>query len=318
MIRFLLPIFVVVLATLTSPISQSAESYIVLERHSKRVLLADGSEYRRPVGSIAHLVTAKVTLDWMAAAGVPKTTMIVVPNHTYFNGIQNPLGLQAGDRLSIRDALYASVLGEDCVSATALAHHVGQSLLQRRGLAGDPQSAFVREMNNLAQSYGMSRTQFKLPSGADNLRRNSHSTASDVARLVVKLSTDSALGFYTKQKQRSLSVTKQDGKVARISVLNTNKLLSSKFRVAGLKAANGVASGKCVAITADKNSYSVKLPNGGERITPVQLVVVVLGSADSERFAELLIPQGWAQYEKWRNNGYTASSNRREFLVVPQ
>ena len=59
---FLIPIllFSLTLVTISGP--QSPESYIVLERHSRKVLLASGSEYKRPIASLSHMVTAKVAM----------------------------------------------------------------------------------------------------------------------------------------------------------------------------------------------------------------------------------------------------------------
>ncbi|MEO1858032.1 MAG: serine hydrolase [Rubritalea sp.] len=316
MIRFLIPVllFTFTFTSLAGP--QLPESYIVLERHSRKVLLASGSEHKRPIASLSHMVTAKVALDWAKASGTSTTTMLVVPQHRFHKGIDNPLGLHAGDQLSMRDALYATILGEDSVSAMTLASHVGSQLLNRRQLVGDPQSVFVNEMNHLTRSLGMRSTRFYLPSGGDSNGRKNVSTASDVARLSHTLSTDTAYGFYAKQKQRSLKILKRDGRESRIEVLNSNKLLRSKIKVVGMKTASSPTAGQCASLLVDKYSYVKKLPTGEEQVTPVQMILVILGSSDIENFAMNLIPQGWTQYESWRNGGYMSSPDRREFLKV--
>lgn len=317
MIRTLVSIFLFSLvAPLTS--AQTPESYIAVERYSKKVLLASGSEYKRPVASLTHLATAKVTLDWLKAAGLGSTTMVRVPNHTFFTRTQNPLGLQAGDRLSVRDALYATILTNDNVAAVTLANHVGVNLLQRRQLVGSPVALFVEEMNNLATSLGMFSTRFITASGDDFQKRGTRSTASDIARLSVHLATDTAFGFYAKQKQRLLRVVKRDGSEVSLTVVNSNKLLSSKFKVAGLKTGHSVRAGSCASIVANRNFYVEKFPTGEERVTPVQMVVVVLGSSDAGSFVRHVLPQAWSHYENWRKGGYMASPDRREFLKVTQ
>lgn len=292
------------------------ETYIVVERYSKRVLFASGSEYRRPIGSVSNVVVAKIVMDWMQAAKVQKTDVITVPYYSYVNQA-NPLGLQGGDTMTLRDALYATILGDGSVVPMALAYHVGKDLQRRRGMVGDPLPLFVAEMNHFANRYGMRSTSFYSPSGADFSRRLNQSTASDLARLALKLASDSALGFYTKQKQRVVKVSKRGGAQKSFTVRNSNPLLSSAYRVSGIKSGGSSAALKCGMFTADKNAYSVKLPTGGERITPVQLVVVVLGSKDLNSFAGSVIPQGWRQYAQWRKNGYLTSKDRREFLVTP-
>lgn len=318
MMRLLLPVLLFTFAFLSAGQLQATESYIVVERNSRRVLLASGTEYRRPVASLSHLLAAKVAMDWAKAAGVSSTTLINVPNHTFYTGVENPLGLQAGDKLSVRDALYAVILTNDCVASTTLAHHVGQNLLSRRNIVGDPLGIFVNEMNNLARSCGMQNSRWVLPSGADTQKRSNQATATDVAKISIKLATDSGFGFYAKQKQRGLRVVKRDGSEVRISVVNSNKLLGGSLKVAGLKSAYSPAAGQCASVVADRNSYVEKLATGGETVTPVQLVVVVLGSANAEASVKNLIPQAWIQYENWRKSGYMASADRRGFLKFPQ
>jgi D-alanyl-D-alanine carboxypeptidase len=176
---------------------------------------------------------------------------------------------------------------------------------------------FVAEMNNLARSLGMLRTRFSTPSGADVWKRNSYSTATDMAKLAVTLSTNNAYGFYAKQKQRSLRVLRSDGREASIAVVNSNKLLNSTLKVEGLKAGYSQQAGQCYSIMANHDSYLENLPDGTQRVTPVQLVLVVLGSANAEGFSKTLITQGWQQYENWRSRGYLASPDRREFLKIP-
>lgn len=316
MIRFLLPALLFSLTLISISGAQSPESYIVIERHSRKVLLASGSEYKRPIASLSHMVTAKVALDWAKASATSTTTMLVVPQHGFYSGAENPLGLQGGDQLSMRDALYATILGEDSVSAMTLAGHVGSELLKRRQLTGDPQAIFVNEMNNLSRSLAMQQTRFYLPSSGGSGGRSNLSTASDLARLSLVLSTDTAYGFYAKQKQRSLKVLKRDGREVRIEVLNSNKLLRDKVKVVGLKVGSSPSAGQCASLLVDKYSYVKKLPSGEEQVTPVQMLFVVLGSSDAEAFAKRVIPQGWSQYEAWRNGGYLASPDRREFLKV--
>ena len=318
MIRFLLPALLFGLTLISISGAQSPESYIVVERHSRKVLLASGSEYKRPIASLSHMVTAKVSLDWAKASATSTTTMLVVPQHGFYSGAENPLGLQAGDQLSMRDALYATILGEDSVSAMTLAGHVGSELLKRRQLAGEPQAVFVNEMNNLSNSLAMQQTRFYLPSTGGSRGRSNLSTASDLARLSLVLSTDTAYGFYAKQKQRSLKVLKRDGREVLIEVLNSNKLLRDKVKVVGLKVGSSPTAGQCASLLVDKYSYVKKLPSGEEQVTPVQMLFVVLGSSNAEAFAKSVIPQGWSQYEAWRNGGYLASADRREFLKLTQ
>ena len=318
MMRFLLTLFISgIVASLATSSSQAQESYLVVERYSRRVLLAERSEVKRPVAGLSHVVTAKVVMDWATAAGASNSSLITVPQHQYHTARLNPLGLNPGDQLSIRDALYSILLGDDCVAATTLANHVGRDLMQRRNVAGDPVAVFVAEMNNLARSLGMGKTRFLLPCGADSLQKNSYSTASDMARLAVTLASDSGFDFYVKQTTRDLKVIHAEGSEQVLTVTNTNKLLKSGLRVVGLKTGYSTMAGECAAQIANKDFYVDELPDGKHKVTPVQLVVVVLGSAKANDFAKSLIPQGWSHYDYWRKQGYLSMPDRRGFLKLP-
>ena len=58
--------------------ARAQEGYIVIERHSKRVLLAANSEQEISTGSFSQIATAKLALDWAQLSGEPLSTMIPV------------------------------------------------------------------------------------------------------------------------------------------------------------------------------------------------------------------------------------------------
>lgn len=103
-----------------------------------------------------------VTLDWVARTRLPLDTFIAVPQEAFGLRAGNPMDLQPGDRLTLRDALYSTLLGSDNVSALTIASFVGRDLVSRRG-GGSPIAAFVTEMNNLARSLRMAKTRFTAP-----------------------------------------------------------------------------------------------------------------------------------------------------------
>lgn len=294
-----------------------SESYVVLERHSGRVLLASESEVKRPVASLTKIATAKVVLDWATASGTNLASGMLVPNNVAALGGSNPLGLQPGDQITIRDALYSAMLGSDNTAAYTLATFVGSSLNARRGVAADPVQAFVVEMNRLAQATGMKNTRFASPHGLDVDVRAAYSTASDMARLSIKVMKDDAFGFYVKQKSREISVTRASGEVMVVNVINTNKLLGGALKVRGIKTGTSSFAGQCIALCADRENFVQKNPDGSATITPVEMIVVILGSPDRVARGKQLITQGWQMYDGWRAQGYVASPERKEFVTIP-
>lgn len=310
-----LTIFFTHFIVLCSPLS-AAESYLVMESHSARVLLAYNSEQKRPIANLAKIASAKVALDWAHASQTPLTTLITVPTSSLNFGGANPMNLRPGDRLSIRDAVYSSMLGSDDTAMHALAHHVGSALLSRRGIAGDPHKAFVVEMNQLAKALGMRRTRFASPHGVDPGFWKTSSTAADLARLSVAVMRDTGFTFYVKQKSRKVAVISAAGQNRSYTVSNTNQLLG-KIGVNGIKTGLAAQAGECLALNVHKPPLVKKLEDGGAQIRGRDLIVVILGSSDRFGRARQLIAQGWGEHERWGSAGYPVSQNKKEYIVVP-
>lgn len=124
-----------------------------------------------------------VTLDWVTRTRLPLDTFITVPQEAFGLRAGNPMDLQPGDRLTLRDALYSTLLGSDNVSALTIASFVGRDLVSRPGQRPLPIAAFVSEMNNLARSLRMTKTRFTAPHGLDAGNAVSTSCALDMALL---------------------------------------------------------------------------------------------------------------------------------------
>ncbi|MBK1830928.1 D-alanyl-D-alanine carboxypeptidase [Verrucomicrobiaceae bacterium R5-34] len=304
-------------AAMATSLLSAAESYLVMEAHSGRVLLAHNSEAKRPVASLTKIATAKVLLDWAEASNASLATLAVVPNSAMAPGGANPMGLAPGDRISLRDAAYSALLGSDNVAAMTIADHVGRALLAHRRRTGDPQEAFVAEMNQLAKALGMKRTRFANPHGLELPRQRAYSSAADIARLCVYAMRDTGFQFYVKQKTRQISVTKSDGRHLSYEVANTNTLLG-KQGVNGIKTGLTTAAGQCLATNSHRSPVVTKLDATRSQIRKRDLIVVVLGSADRFGRTSQLIPQGWAAYDAWAAQGYIQSAHKREFIIVPK
>ncbi len=304
------------LAVTLSPAGKAAESYLVMEAHSSRVLLAANSEQKRPVASLTKVATAKVVLDWAKLSQTSLSTMAVVPVSAVTFGGPNPMALRPGDRISLRDALYSALLGSDNIAAHVLADHVGRALLARRQRAGDPLKTFVAEMNELAKALGMRRTRFATAHGLDLPRQKGYSTAADMARLCVHAMRDIGFSFYVKQGERSVSVTSVDGRSTSYKISNTNALLG-QLGINGVKTGLTAAAGQCIAVNAHRSPLVKKIDETRSHIRKRDLVVVVLGSADRIGRAKQLINESWPLYDQWSAAGYPVSPKGRELIVVP-
>ena len=304
-----------ILLSLGSILPLSArESYFVVEANSGRILLAEGSDQKRPVASLTKVATAIIALDWAKATGADLGGEMVVPPSVASLGGSNPMGLKPGDRISLRNALYSALMGSDNSAAQSIAHHVGFALQQARGNSGDPVKAFVAEMNTLAGELQMRRTRFSTPHGLYVQRNKGYSTATDMARLCIYAMRNPGFAFFVKQKSRALSF--KHGEVTKaFRVQNTNKLLG-RSQINGIKTGMTRAAGQCLATSSELRPIVEKLPDGATRLTPRRLVCIVLGSPDRFGQTEALVERGWNLYNQWVESGAVVNSVS-ERLVVP-
>ncbi len=313
-------LFFILVALVLSPVvraQEKGEAYMVVEANSGKVLMAANSGVQRPIASLTKIATAVITVDWADATGADLTKIIAtVPPAALAFGGANPLSLQAGDRLTLRDALYSAMLGSDNIAATTIADHVGREMLRARGKEGDGVAAFVNEMNELAKALGMSKTRFANPHGLELPKQKLYSTAADVARLSIYAMRKSGITFVVRQKERQISVTGADGGKREYKVRNTNEMIGEP-NILGLKTGTTTPAGACLSISAERDNLVRELPNGDKKVTPRRLIVVVLNNADRFNRARGLIPAGWAKYDAWVAAGAPVQDRESELLEVP-
>lgn len=285
----------------------NVDSYIVVDFYSKKILSGHQINTKRQVASLTKVVTAMVTLDWAERTGSSLSQMATVPPSAAQIGGANPMGMQPGDRISLREALYASIIGSDNVSALTLAAHVGRDLLTRSGRGNDSVSVFVRQMNSLANNHGAINTKFTNPHGMDNKSDVPHSTAADMARMAIYAMGKASFRFYASQKQRNISYTR--GGQARTFVMkNTNKLLGVDS-IDGVKTGMTRRAGGCLITSAPRPNSIVNQEDGRTRVVPHRIVVVVLGSGDRFKVSRSLLQRGWQKYDDWAAAGRRISND---------
>ncbi|RFC46037.1 MAG: D-alanyl-D-alanine carboxypeptidase (penicillin-binding protein 5/6) [Verrucomicrobia bacterium] len=279
----------------------SAEAYIVIDHHTGHVLREFNANKKLQVASLTKIATAAVVLDWANASSESLDQFATVPSLR--PEIMNTQGVRwsAGDRASLKDLLYASVLQSDNVAAQTLASHVGRAISG----GNDPDLhiiSFVAQMNALARKLNMPNTRFLNPHGLDTLERKlPYSTAEDMAKLSAYTMSTPAFLFLVSQRERRISVQREDGSKSEFKLVNTNQLLG-KNAIDGLKTGTTKRAGECLAISAAR-SPEVRKEGESFFVTPRRLEVVVLGS--NNRFAEAqeLLNAGWGEHEAWIASG---------------
>ncbi len=280
--------------------AQAGNSYIVVDANHKKILIANEADRKVPVASLTKVATALVALDWIYSKNGDKNAIMTVPQSVSAMGGANPLGLQVGDQISVRDAIYAALMASDNVSAQTLAEYFGWQMLPQVG-GRDPMQAFVNQMNALAFSLGMTRTKFVNPHGLDHQGPVGTSTARDMARLMIYGLRNPSFNFIVAQTSRDIAF-QRGGQSQGFTITNTNQLLG-QYGVDGGKTGSTRRAGDCLITTARKPDRFVPINDTQKRRIPYRLVTVVLGSPDRFGQTSQLIQQGWSAYDTWIAGG---------------
>ena len=301
--RFLATLFSLALLLPISRAVEARTAYVVIDAQSGFVIEQVEARDKRQIGSLTKVATAMVVLDWSEKRGGDLNKMATIPPEAFVGTGENLVGFQPGDRITLRDLLYAALVQSDNVAAYTLANEVGaalQSVVPEAGKGG-PVGTFVGQMNFLAKSLQMERTRFSNPHGIDtNVKPMPFSTATDLARLTRYAINKPAFRFYVSQKERQIAFERGTQKKAYM-LRNTNELLGTAG-VDGVKTGKTARAGDCLILSAHRES---EIQKQGERtkVTPRNLIVVMLGSAN--RFTEggQLLARGWQLYDQWAAGG---------------
>jgi D-alanyl-D-alanine endopeptidase (penicillin-binding protein 7) len=200
------------------------KSAIAVDNETGEVLYCYNADEVRPVASISKLLSAMVVLDNYR----PDTVITISRQDCRRSGRSI---FRAGDKVRMKDLLHAALLKSDNRAARALA----------RAVAGDSEN-FTEMMNRKAKKLGLTDTEMYEPTGLDERNR---STAADCARLV-----NSAMLLYPRIADiTSLKkyVLKPTNRKRRMRLINTNKMVFSRYKVLAGKTGYIIESDYCLA-----------------------------------------------------------------------
>lgn len=296
------------LLVLVSPtVTTAAQNYVVVDNQTGMILDSRNPNQKVQVASLTKIATAVVVFDWAQLKNVDLSTQATVSTRALQAGGVNPVGLQIGDTISLRDLLYSALLASDNIAATVLAEHVGARLPNSQNL--DPVGNFVTHMNALARTLEMKHTLFLNPSGMDNGPDKAvpYSTAADMARLTRYAYSEADFPFYVSQETRDVHVLRNAVDTT-VKLQNTNGLLG-RDSIDGVKTGRTSRAGECLILSAEKPP-EVQREGTTVYITPRRLIVVLLGSRDRLNDGTSLMQQGWNRYQEWAAGGRKTKPSR--------
>jgi D-alanyl-D-alanine endopeptidase (penicillin-binding protein 7) len=227
-----------------------ARNAIVVDPQTDSVLYQKNADKPAPVASLTKLMTALVYLE--SKPDLRRTAEVTLAEirgggHTR---------LRNREKVSLYDLLHMSLMCSDNVATRVLERESGLS-----------HAAFVQRMNERARELGLSHTRFVEVTGLDE--RNV-STASDMAKLLrVAARNELIRGITTTQSYVFASGRRTH------HVVNTNRLLRSRYEVSCGKTGFISESGYCLATWV--------------RARGRDLVAVVLGApTNATRFADVV------------------------------
>lgn len=177
--------------------------------------------------------------------------------------------LEPGEKLTVKDLLYATLLNSANDAAVALAEYVGKDI-----------DAFVALMNQRALEIGATKTHFVNPSG---LTEKEHlTTAHDLALIARVAYRNPVFAEFVRTKSQPISRSKADVPVL---MVNENKLLWRDSTVDGIKTGYTSAAQNCLVASATKDGR--------------QLIGVILKSPGKEVYTDMqaMFDYGFSQYE---------------------
>jgi serine-type D-Ala-D-Ala carboxypeptidase (penicillin-binding protein 5/6) len=147
-------------------LSLSADSAILMEQDSGRILFEKEAHERKRIASITKIMTAILAIESNKLDEM--VTVSERAEHTEGSSIY----LKKGEKIKLLDLVYGLMLRSGNDAAVAIAEHVGGSV-----------EGFVFLMNEKAARIGMTNTHFANPHGLDD-HEDHYSTAYDMALLM--------------------------------------------------------------------------------------------------------------------------------------
>ena len=213
--------------------SLQARAAIVMEASTGDVLFAKNASDRRSIASTTKLMTVLVALQ--------RSDLDDVFSAKPYRALtaESLIGLRAGERMSVRDLLRASLLPSANDAAATIAV----------GTMGSTK-AFVAEMNRRAVALGLRDTHYTTPIGLDSV--GNYSSARDLAKLAIKLRE---YEFFRRTTDLP-SATLRSGARKR-TVFNRNSLVRRVPVVNGVKTGHTNRAGYVLVGSATRDGVTV-------------------------------------------------------------
>ncbi|HSL01087.1 MAG TPA: D-alanyl-D-alanine carboxypeptidase family protein [Rubrobacteraceae bacterium] len=243
----------------------AARAWALTDAESGEYLAGENGEERLPMASTTKIMVALVAFE---VADLDEEVAVSEEAAAFATPAYSNVGLFAGDVLSVRELLMATLVSSGDDAAYALAEHLG-------GEAGV--EGFVETMNRRAGALGLEDTSFENPIGFD--ARDHYASARDLAEMT-RLAMNHP-EFEELVGTTYASITTQDRE---IPLTNTNELLFTYAPATGVKTGTTPGAGPSLVASAASGDESY--------------VAVVLDDDDRFEDSMRLLDYGFAAYDR--------------------
>lgn len=228
---------------LPSPPQLPAESYLLQDFTSGRVLVSHNPDMRVEPASITKLMTSYVVFSELEEGNIALDDQVTVSEKAWRTE-GSRMFIEPDTAVSVEDLIKGMVIQSGNDASVALAEHVAGS-----------EEAFADLMNHYAETLGMQATHYTNATGLPHAEH--YTTARDVARLSTALIGDFPTYYaWYSDKEFTYNGIRQH---------NRNTLLWRDPAVDGLKTGHTESAGYCLASSAEQDG--------------MRLISVVMGSA---------------------------------------
>ena len=242
-----------------------AQAWALMDAESGLYLTGDNADEQLPIASTTKIMSALVVLD----EGVNLDQEVEIPEEAeeFVGSTYSNVGLIAGERVTVRDLLVASMVPSGTEAVYALTEHVGRGSVDN----------FVEMMNEKADAMGLENTNFETPAGLDT--PENYSSARDLAKI-----TQATLEYPLFAEIVDTTDTTISTQNRTIDVSNTNLLLTTYPKATGVKTGTSPEAGANLVASARDGDESY--------------IAVVLDDEDRFLDAQALLEYGFARYDR--------------------
>ena len=234
-----------------------AQIYLLVNLDNDTVIFEKDADKQAAPASLTKIMTATVVLENCKDLD-EEVEASYEAIHLLDGTGSSIVGLEPGEKMSIKNLLYCLLVRSGNDAANVLAMHVGGSI-----------EGFVKMMNDKAAALGCKNTHFANVHGLDD--PNHYTTARDLMTITKHALT---LPYFSEITSTTIYKVPATNKSEERTLRNTNNLMNKAYAdyyspyAVGIKTGSTDAAGHCLVSSATRGSlHFISVVLGGDRVT---------------------------------------------------